>query len=185
MTTPSDGELVKRTLQGDEEAFEELTIRYKTFVRGIVMNEFKSNDIDDIVQDVFLRAWQTLPLIKYPERFKWWIATIARNKAIDHRRKSRRLQQYVSEDPLDSSQMYDQSVPDTEVLFTDAEYARQILDSLKKESPKPYQCLLLYVEGYGLEEIARRVGITTESVPVYISTARKKARKIRAKMLEE
>lgn len=184
-----DGELVKRTLQGDERAFQVLVNRYNATVRGIILHEVQINnasDLDDVVQDIFLRAWSSLSSLKSPEKFKSWLSAIAHNTAIDYRRKRDILRQRISDDERDKAIAYEVSVPSRETELVQVDDTQQFLTRLRKALPlKEYQCYVLDINGWEKEEIAKRTGIKVSSVPVYISKARIKAREIRAQMLRE
>lgn len=185
----SDGELVKRALQGDERAFQMLVNRYDATVRGLILHEVQVNntsDLDDIVQEIFLRAWTSLSSLNTPEKFGGWLSAIARNMAIDHRRKRDSQRRRISDDERDKAKAYEVSVPSHEIELEQDDDTQQFLTRLRKELPKKhFQCYVLYVNGWEKEEIARRVGIKVNSVPIYISKARNKAREIRVQMLQE
>lgn len=82
----SDGELVQRCLQGQPAAFRQLYRRYQQRVRSTLYQLCGAAGLDDLVQEVFLKAWKGLPKLKQPEQFSQWLYRIAWNVAMDQRR---------------------------------------------------------------------------------------------------
>lgn len=83
--------LVAATLSGDREAFGQLYDRYARMVRAVAAAA--SGDwrgTDDMVQDVFLRAYRKLSTLREPERFGPWVVGIARQVGRERRRALRR-----------------------------------------------------------------------------------------------
>jgi RNA polymerase sigma-70 factor (ECF subfamily) len=87
---PTDPDLVQRSLEGDESAFNELIHRYKrgifTLIIRIVRDEEAANDL---AQDTFVRLYTSLSSYNPEFRFSSWIFKIANNLAIDYLRKHR------------------------------------------------------------------------------------------------
>ena len=60
-----DTALVKMALAGKSECFGELLNRHKTMVRARVVSVIRnSTDVDDVVQEVFFKAWRALPTFR-------------------------------------------------------------------------------------------------------------------------
>ena len=55
-------------------------------VHGLVLARVPLRDVDDIVHDVFLAAFERLASLREPAAFGAWLAAIARNRAIDYHR---------------------------------------------------------------------------------------------------
>jgi DNA-directed RNA polymerase specialized sigma24 family protein len=83
-----DGELVRSALAGDQGAFSRLYERYGRMVHGLLLARVAKEEVDDLVQDVFLAAWRRLGDLRDPAAFGGWIATIARNRATDFQRRT-------------------------------------------------------------------------------------------------
>ena len=80
-------ELVALSRNGDSESFRLLYQSYQTKVRSTLYQLCGSSMLDDLVQEVFLRAWKGLPKLKVAEYFSTWIYRICWNVATDYRRK--------------------------------------------------------------------------------------------------
>src|SRR5687767_3721083 len=84
-----DGHLVRAARAGDESAFTRLYDRYARIVHAVLLARVARQDVEDLVQDVFLTAWKRLDDLRDPAAFGGWIAIIARNRATDaHRRET-------------------------------------------------------------------------------------------------
>ena len=82
----SDSYLVQLCLRGDQQSFRQLYRRYQQKVRSTLYQLCGSSTLDDLVQEVFLRAWKGLPKLQQTARFSTWIYRITWNVASDQRR---------------------------------------------------------------------------------------------------
>jgi RNA polymerase sigma-70 factor (ECF subfamily) len=78
--------LVQACLQGDSHAFKKLYQRHQQKVRSTLYQLCGSDGLDDLVQDVFLRAWKALPKFRHDAQFATWLYRIAFNVASDRRK---------------------------------------------------------------------------------------------------
>jgi RNA polymerase sigma-70 factor (ECF subfamily) len=86
----SDAALVLRATQGDVAAFGVLVERYQRPMAALVSRMTANpDDVDDIVQELFLRAWKGLPRFRGDAQFSTWLYRIAVNTAIKHRSRHR------------------------------------------------------------------------------------------------
>ena len=88
---PSNDEdlpLVQKAQAGDQDAFDALVKKYQTMMTGLLYR-FAPNraDLEDMVQDTFVRAWRALPRW-YPDKpFLHWLKRIASNVGLEFCRK--------------------------------------------------------------------------------------------------
>ncbi|MBW4552851.1 MAG: sigma-70 family RNA polymerase sigma factor [Aphanocapsa sp. GSE-SYN-MK-11-07L] len=82
----SEHDLICQCLRGDSESFRQIYQRYQRQVRSILFRLCGESQLDDLTQEVFLRAWKGLPKMQNPERFAAWLYRIAWNIATDYRR---------------------------------------------------------------------------------------------------
>ncbi|HEY2092752.1 MAG TPA: sigma-70 family RNA polymerase sigma factor [Thermoanaerobaculia bacterium] len=151
---PTDAALVRAAQRGDVPAFESLYTRYSRVVHGIVLGRMAASDVDDVVQDVFITAYQKLQMLREPAAFAGWIARIARNRAEDSRRGA--LERMELDRKTAASANQDDAV--------DAARALAAIRAL----PIAYRETLMFrlVEGMSADEIAQRTGLTSGSVRV-------------------
>ena len=87
----ADEELMRRTQNGDAQAF---AILYERYSGGILSFLYRMlgnvEDVEAIGQEVFLRAFRFAPTYRYPSKFSTWLFTIARNLAINNARRKKR-----------------------------------------------------------------------------------------------
>src|SRR5947208_16422429 len=83
-----DERFVEAARQGDRSAYGRLYDRYARMVHGILLARVPLNEVDDLVQDVFLQALPRLHSLRDVTRFGAWLAAITRNRANDYHRQS-------------------------------------------------------------------------------------------------
>ncbi len=78
MITDSPTPLVLRAQSGDRVAFGDLVVLFQSRIYGIVMQRLRNTaETDEVVQEVFLRAFRKLPQLQDAERFGGWLCQIA------------------------------------------------------------------------------------------------------------
>ena len=79
---------MKKTAAGDRQALKEIYEAYLPYLYTVVFGVLQNKeDAEDVSTDVFLRLWETADRYKPGSGHKGYLATIARNMAIDHLRK--------------------------------------------------------------------------------------------------
>ncbi len=81
----ADDLFVKRCVDGDRHSFRLLYRRHQHRVRQILYQLCDPTTLDDLVQEVFLRAWKGLPKFRQSSQFSTWLYRIAWNVASDRR----------------------------------------------------------------------------------------------------
>lgn len=149
-----DAQLVAQARTGDEAAFSDLYRRYARVVHGLLLARVPTADVEDLVQDVFVSAWQRLESLRDPGAFGGWLATIARNRAADFHRRS---QEAVELPP--TLEAHDATAERVEALAA-LDVVRSLPDAYRET------LVLRLVEGLTGPEIADRTGLTSASVRV-------------------
>jgi len=86
----ADAALARRAAEGDVQAFRQLVERYQRPMAALVGRMTDNpDDVDDIVQELFIRAWKGLPRFRGDAQFSTWLYRIAVNTAIKHRSRTR------------------------------------------------------------------------------------------------
>ena len=145
---------------GDRAAFGLLYERYARMVHGVLLARVPVGEVDDLVQDVFMRALRRLSTLREAASFGAWLAAIARNVANDYHRRS------APEEPL-TDDAPDQEIQ-CEMSSGDQDRpATAVLDAVMSLSETYRETLILrLVEGMTGPEIAARTGMTHGSVRV-------------------
>ncbi len=168
----SDEELVRAAQSGDRSAFGLLYERYARMVHGILLSRVPPSVVEDLVQDVFLRAMPRVASLRDVSHFGGWLATIARNRAADFFRQSHPGVESLAGSPDAESQGKGGS------SSYKAE-AHAILAAIRT-LPEAYRepLILRLVEGMTGPEIAARIGLTHGSVRVNLHRGMQQLRQI-------
>jgi RNA polymerase sigma-70 factor (ECF subfamily) len=149
---PEEARLVDRARSGDAEAFAKLYDAYVERVsRYIYFRVSEEGDVEDLVSQVFLKAWENLDRYKTGgSPFAAWLYTIARNLVIDHYRTKKNTLPLEEALALPS----DMEMPDDEAqTHFDLEAMRDALQFLTADQQQAL--LLKYIAGLPNESIAR------------------------------
>jgi RNA polymerase sigma-70 factor, ECF subfamily len=85
-----DGGLIARFLAGDRAAFDSLFEKYQDYVYNIVYGIVgRADEAQDVVQEVFVQVYRSLPSFRRGSRFATWLYRIAVNRAVDAARASK------------------------------------------------------------------------------------------------
>jgi RNA polymerase sigma factor (sigma-70 family) len=86
--TQNELALVCAAREGDKEALQALLKRHWVWLKGLVYSVLASaQDLDDVMQQICLRVITRVHTLREPERFRAWLAILARREAIQHRRR--------------------------------------------------------------------------------------------------
>jgi RNA polymerase sigma factor (sigma-70 family) len=87
--------LIALARDGDEHAFGELVTRYQALAARVARFVAPGVDVDDVVQEAFVKAWYAMPRFRPGAPFKPWICRIAANEAKNQIRSARRREALV------------------------------------------------------------------------------------------
>lgn len=166
--------LIQRAQQGDERAFDDLFRRHRGDVTRLVHRVIgPSPDVEDVVQDVFVHVYRSLPRFRGDSKFSTWLYRLTVNVARMHLRRGRSRPRFadvpVPEGPRDSAPP---ETPDREVER--AERVRALYRLLEDLSEKKRTVLVLHdFEGVPAKEIADIVEAPVLTVRTRLFYARK------------
>lgn len=131
--------------------------------------------IEDMMQEIFLAAWQNLPSFRGEGDLRAWIVGIARHKVEDYYRK--RIRQSELEGEEDSS-----AEPALHPLLDerlDSEAQGQKIEAVLAALPEPYRLALLwrYRDNRSAREMAELTGKTEKAIERLLARARESFRK--------
>lgn len=85
MSADTDKELVRRVRRGDAAAFDLLYLRYRHKVHALIGRYLtRQEDVEDIAQETFIKAYRALPRFRGESAFYTWLYRIAVNTAKNH-----------------------------------------------------------------------------------------------------
>jgi RNA polymerase sigma-70 factor (ECF subfamily) len=182
---PSDIEIIHRVLNGDANAFESLLIRYKDMVLKIVKKHVPYNEVEETTQNVFLRAYQSLPTFKGKSGFKQWLSSIAVRTCYDFWRKTYRSREVPMSVLTEKHQKWLENVitEQSEQAINERgsqDEAKELLDwALRRLSAEDKMVVeLVYLEGLSGKEAADLLGWSIANVKIRCFRSRKKLEKI-------
>src|SRR5215472_5767525 len=174
----SDRELVAQVLRKDRKATAEFVARCADSVYGYVRRRLipRADLVDDLVQEIFLAAWENLDRFRGDSPLRNWLLGIARHKVEDHYRK--RLRELSLEDEDERLENSPSDAPDLEETLVKrqaGQWTREILSSL----PETYSVILLwrYWEKRSLRDIAVQTGRTEKAIERLLARARQQFKK--------
>jgi len=166
-----DAALVRRLLQRDVSAFEELYDRHSRIVFALVLRIVRqASTSEEVVQDVFLALWRNAA--QYDQSrgpFVPWLLTLARNRALDQLRlKSER--QRRREDQADELPPV-VTMPDFEGSLDEERRAKRVRELMASLNPQQKRAIeLAYFEGLSHSEIADALKEPLGTVKSWIRT---------------
>ena len=169
-----DAALVERTLGGDPAAFQVLVERYQRRLFALVRHYTQSPaEVEDIVQETFLKAYSRLLSFQQNSSFYTWIYRIAVNTILDLLKRRGRCPVQAVEDPEAGDLGVDVDVgrPDARM---DAEEVAEITHAVLAELPEIFRSVLILreFEERAYQEIADLLGISIGTVESRLFRAR-------------
>ena len=177
----SDGELIKRTLAGDEAAFGPLVDRYKGAVHALVYRKTGDFHIaEELTQDAFLQAYQKLSTLRNPVHFAGWLYVIASRCCLMWYRKKR-----LPTSPL-AKVKTDEMGTIAQRAYRDEQQRQDVHDALDSLPESQRTVLTLhYLGGLSCEEIGRFIGTSEGAIKDRLYRARLRLREEITNMMQE
>ena len=185
---PTDKDLIAEVLEGNTESFEPLVIKYQTRVFALARRYARREDeVEDIVQTVFLKAYSKLSSYRGDAPFDHWLMRTATYTCYDFLRKHQRNREWNASDLSDEENDWFENIGEESSAETDREAAsalvNKLLDGLKPEDR--HIITLLELERRTIKEIAELIGLTEANVKVKAHRARGKMREALARLAPE
>lgn len=169
----ADAELVRLAQGGDERAFQALVVKYqRRIARHVARYVRRASDVEEVVQDAFIRAYRGLASFRGDASFYSWLYRIATNAAFSFLKKdSMEVQGDERLDEAFEPGVTDEQTPERVLL------AKQIGEAVERAmarlQPELAEALLLYeVEGKSYKDIAQMLGTPIGTVRTRIFRAR-------------
>ena len=163
----TDLELIARWRAGDERAATALVERHASALARFASSFGVRDDVDEVVQDTFVRAFQSLDGFRGASSFRTWLFTIERRLVLDRRRAERRRRDKIEVQEGDAATEYDA----LDGLVADEVRAR-LSRATAGLSPTQREVFSLRVaEGLSYKEIADIVGTTEGAARVHYHNA--------------
>src|SRR5688572_5816122 len=188
---PTDAELIKAVLGGDTSSFEVLVARYQPRVFGTARKYARrESEVEDIVQEVFVKAFTKLGTFRGDSPFEHWLMRLAVRTCYDFLREHQRnREQTISEITDEESKWLERlasesdPVGDADSVAAARLVIHKLMETLSPESRLIIQ--LLEIEEKSLKEIAHLTGWSIPMIKVRAFRARAAMRKTLERMEKE
>lgn len=167
----TDIDLVTQLTQDDEAAFSELYIRYKDKLSYFCFYLLKSKEeANDIVQEIFIRIWESRSFINPNLSFSSFLYTMARNRIMNYFR-DMDIDAKVKE-ILVARKITVEETTESQIIYTEyQEILQAAIDLLPAQRKKVFN--MSRVENMSHKEIAAELGISVNTVQEHISESLK------------
>jgi RNA polymerase sigma-70 factor, ECF subfamily len=183
----TDAELIKAVLAGDTDSFEPLVVKYQPRVFATARKYARrESEVEDIVQDVFMKAFQKLSTFRGESPFEHWLMRLTVRTCYDYLRAHQRNREQVLAEITEEETQWLEKVSST---FDPADehsasaarlIIHKLLEHLSPESRLIIQ--LLEIEEKSLKEIAQLTGWSIPMIKVRAFRARGAMRKVLSRM---
>ncbi len=176
MNDPSDQQLIQQSLDGDDNAFDALVVRYQD--RLVHSLEFALGSRDDaleVAQLAFISAWKRLETFRHEAEFYSWLYRIAMNAAISRNRRQRIETTSLDQLVASSGAAPEDSNPDADPSrqLSSEEHVRIVRRALQEVAEEFRQPLVMKeMDGFSYEQIASVLDIPLGTVRSRIFRAR-------------
>ncbi len=185
----TDAELIAAVLGGDTASFEPLVAKYQPRIFATARRYARrESEVEDIVQEVFLKAFQKLASFRGDAPFEHWLMRLAVRTCYDFLRSHQRSRESsfseLGEPELDWLETFGTA---PEASSADADAARQLVQKVLEQLSAPARLVitLLEIEERSVKEIAELTGWSVPVVKVRAFRARAEMRKVLAKMTKD
>lgn len=174
----TDIELISRALEGDQQAYKEILMRYRNPLYNLLYRMVHNKmETEDLVQEAFIKAFSSLASFNDEYAFSTWLYKIAINNCIDHFRK-KKLKTFSLDKPISSKdgeirrEFPDASYrPDKTLLSKEKD---KLIEDAIQNLPEKYRIsiVLRHSEDKSYEEISQILNIPLGTVKARIFRAR-------------
>ena len=184
-----DSELIAAVRGGDVASFEPLVKKYQPRIFATARRYARrESEIEDIVQEIFIKAYQKLPSYRGEAPFEHWLMRLAVRTCYDFLRAHQRNREMTFTDvTTEESNWLEQFVADPSAQNESSAAAREIVQKVFAKLAPPARLILtlLEIEERSVKEISKLTGWSVPLVKVRAFRARAEMRKILEKMIRK
>jgi RNA polymerase sigma-70 factor, ECF subfamily len=181
----SDEVLITLVHQGEQGAYRILVERYQERIRNLIYSIFHDQQVvDDLSQEVFIKAYEALSQFRFQSSFYTWLYRIAVNKSRDELRKRKVRRWFSLQTMLEAS---DKELSSKIVVEQHDNELQELLAAGLKTLPEKYRIAIILkdIDGLSYEEIAEIMECEIGTVKSRLSRARAMLRKVLEPLLKE
>ncbi len=193
-----DSILVAKAKRGDWSAFEQLFWRYQERIYTFIWHFLQSKEAsEDLTQETFIRAWESLSNLKSNDSFQAWLHQIARRLCLDKLRRTQwetpmsTIANHDGQEASDSEaeselELGSENLPHPEQIALENELKTAVRVAVNKLSQPLREVVVLhYLEGLPVDEVSKILDIPIGTVLSRLARARESLRSLLANYLDE
>jgi RNA polymerase sigma-70 factor, ECF subfamily len=185
----TEADLIAAVLKGDAASFEPLIEKFSPRVFATARRYARrESEIEDIVQEVWLKAFQKLASFRGDAPFEHWLMRLAVRTCYDFLRGHQRNREAMFSELTEPEEDWlDRFVTQPEAASENADAAKLLIDRIMEQLSPPARLIitLLEIEDRSVKEIAQLTGWSIPLVKVRAFRARAEMRKLLAKMAKD
>jgi RNA polymerase sigma-70 factor (ECF subfamily) len=186
---PTDAELIAAVLKGDTASFEPLVTKYSPRVFATARRYARrESEVEDIVQEVWSKAYQKLAGFRGEAPFEHWLMRLAVRTCYDFLRSHQRNRETTfSELTEPETDWLDRFVADPDNASEHASAARELIERILSQLSPPARLVitLLEIEERSVKEISKLTGWSVPLVKVRAFRARAEMKKCLARIAKQ
>jgi RNA polymerase sigma factor (sigma-70 family) len=170
--------LIDDAIAGKQEAYQKLMTKYRQLIYNLIFRMIRNKeDVQDLTQEAFIKAFNSLEKFDKQFSFSTWLFKIATNNCIDYLRKKKLHTFSIDKDIGTDDDDYQFEIPDTETIpdknILDKE-RKKILEEAIENLPNKYKSVILlrHRDEKDYEEIAKKLKIPLGTVKAHIFRGR-------------
>lgn len=164
--------LVAEALKGDIKAFEEIVGIYKNKLYSFILRmTYSRQDAEELLQEVFIRAYNNLDRYDSRYMFSTWIYRIALNVCKSFMKKRKKLREIPINEEMSYMEADERYNPEKEYETTELRQETVFLIKNLKEKQR-IPLILKFVKGFSYFEIGKIMGISEEAARMKVLRAK-------------
>ncbi len=170
--------LIENAISGKQEAYERLMKKYKQLIYNLILRMIRNReDVEDLTQEAFIKAFNSLEKFDKQFSFSTWLFKIATNNCIDYLRKKKLNTFSIDKELSSDDDDYTFEIPDNERIpdknLLDKE-RKKILEEAIENLPSKYKSVILlrHRDENDYEEIAKKLKLPLGTVKAHIFRGR-------------
>jgi RNA polymerase sigma factor (sigma-70 family) len=174
MKFQDDGYYIEKVIHGDASAFASLVAKHKNLVFSIALKILNNReDAEEVAQDVFLKAYQSLNTFEMKSKFSTWLYRIAYNTSISKTRKKK--PEYVTMNNYIITNFTTDEIVAGVDRMDDNEQIRMV-EHVLRTLPEEDSLLitLFYKAEHSIDDISTITGLSVSNVKVRLHRIRKR-----------
>ncbi|MDI6845287.1 MAG: sigma-70 family RNA polymerase sigma factor [Candidatus Saccharicenans sp.] len=181
-------QLVSLARKGDREAFSRLVQSYQNKVFSLAVNIVRNRETaDDLAQEIFLKAYLSLPRFRFESEFGTWLYQIAINHIRDYLRKRKKEKNDLRLEDIPEPSLPEKEPGERLAELQEEERRKKLLWQKLEEMPEKYRLIISLrdIQGFSYEEIGKILKLSPGTVDSRLHRARRLLRKKLAPFLSQ